>query len=142
MTSTATPYQIDAIRPYRSSVPAEPAELFPDSIKKALDRIEAVSSNVQDGEARPSKDNIEWAKKVLLRVLPRHYLVGAEIDAFQREIHVNWEHGNKSVTVFLPSPNQLKIYCENTTDQGTVHNLRPHANDPWEVSGVLRWLFE
>ena len=142
MTSTATAYQLDAIRPYRSSVPAEPAELFPESIKTALDRIEAISNNARQGEARPSADNIEWAKKVLLRILPRHYLLGAEIDAFQREIHVNWEHGNKRVTVFLPAPNQVKIYCEEVTDQRTDHHLQRTANDPWEVSGVLGWLFK
>src|SRR5450759_3449610 len=113
-----TAYQITAIRSYSSSVPAEPAELFPESIKVALDRLEAIANNARPGEVKPSADNIKWAKKVLLRVLPRHYLLGAEIDAFQREIHVNWEHGNKRVTVFLPSPNQLKIYCENVTDQG------------------------
>jgi hypothetical protein len=138
---SSTPYPIGTIRQYSSSVPKEPVELFPDSIKAALDRIEAISNNAQQGEARPSADNIEWAKRVLLRVLPRHYLLGAEIDAFQHEIHVNWEHGNKRVTVFLPSPNQLKIYCEEAADQRVDHHLRLTANDPWEVSGVLRWLF-
>jgi hypothetical protein len=139
---SSTPYPIGTIRQYTASVPREPAELFPDSIKAALDRIEALSNNARDGEARPSADNIEWAKRVLLRVLPRHYLLGAEIDAFQREIHVNWEHGTKRVTVFLPEANQLKIYYECITEQGIDHHLRPRANDPWEVSGVLRWLFE
>ncbi len=130
------------IRPYRSAVPAEPDELFPASIQSALDRLEAIANNKKPGEIKPPLENVEWAKKVLLRVLPRYYLLGAEIDAFQREIHVNWEHGNKRVTVFLPVPNQLKIYCEQLTPEGVQHHLRPDGNDPWEVSGVLRWLFQ
>jgi hypothetical protein len=138
---SSTPYPIGTVNQYSSSVPREPAELFPESIKVALDRLEVISRNARPDEVRPSPDNIEWAKKVLLRVLPRHYLLGAEIDAFQSEIHVNWEHENKRVTVFLPSPNQLKIYCEDVTNQAVEHHLRPQANDPWEVSGVLRWLF-
>jgi hypothetical protein len=137
MTSTA--YQIGAIHPYASS--AESAELFPDSIKAALDRLEAISQNASPNDVGPSLENVEWAKKVLLRVLPRHYLVGAEIDAFQREIHVNWENGEKRVTVFLPSPNELKVYCEHVKGQAIEHHLVARANDPWAVSGVLRWLF-
>jgi hypothetical protein len=133
---SSTVYGIRAIRPYASS--AESAELFPESIKAALDRIEKIAATDHVG---PSGETVEWAKKVLLRVLPRYYLKGAEIDVFQSEIHVNWEHGNKRVTVFLPAPNQIRIYCENDTDQGVQHGLRP-GNDPWEVSGVLRWLFQ
>jgi hypothetical protein len=139
MSSTHCP--VRAVLSYSSSVPEEPAELFPESIKRALDRIEEVSKNKRPGDVRPSVDNVVWAKKVLLRVLPRHYLLGAEIDAFQREIHVNWEHENKRVTVFLPSPNQITIYCEELDGLNVQHQLRPAANDPWEVSGVLKWLF-
>jgi hypothetical protein len=128
-------YVISTIRPYGSS--AESAELFPESIQSALDRIEKIAATDHAG---PSGETVEWAKKVLLRVLPRYYLKGAEIDAFQNEIHVNWEYGNKRVTVFLPAPNQIRIYYENDTDQGVEHHLRP-GNDPWEVTGVLKWLF-
>lgn len=142
MSLTATAYTIGAIRPYKSSGSAEPAELFPDSVKRAFERIEAISSNARQGDVSPSAESIAWAKKVLLRVLPRHYLLGAEIDAFQREIHVNWEHGTKSVTVFLPSPDTIKIYWEEITDHGVQHGLKPQTNNPWEVSGVLGWLFE
>jgi|SRR5579872_515883 len=129
-------YTLSSIRPYASS--ADSAELFPESIQAALDRIEKITANDHVG---PSAQTVEWAKKVLLRVLPRYYLKGAEIDAFQNEIHVNWEHGSKRVTVFLPAPDQLRIYCEHDTGHGIEHNLRP-GNDPWEVSGVLRWLFQ
>jgi hypothetical protein len=129
-------YAISSIRPYGSS--AESAELFPESIQSALDRIEKIAANDHFG---PSSETVEWAKKVLLRVLPRYYLKGAEIDAFQNEIHVNWEQGNKRVTVFLSAPNQVRIYCEHDTERGVEHDLRHPGNDPWEVSGVLRWLF-
>lgn len=135
-------YQIRETRPYGNSSSVEPTELFPTSIQSAFDRLEAIAKNGREGEIRPSPDNLAWAKKVLLRVLPRHYLVGAEIDAFQREIHVNWEHQDKRVTVFLPSPQQVKIYCEENTPDGVKTCLRPAANDPWEISGVLRWLFQ
>jgi hypothetical protein len=129
-------YEISAIRPYASS--AESAELFPESIQIALDRIEMIA---RTDHAGPSPETVAWAKTVLLRVLPRYFLKGAEIDAFQSEIHVNWEYGNKRVTVFLPGPDQVKIYCERDTDRGIEHHLRLAGNDPWEVSGALRWLF-
>jgi hypothetical protein len=137
MNITAT--QISAVLNTSSST--ESAELFPDSIKAALDRIAEISKNAPD-HFGPSVENVEWAKRVLLRILPRYYLVGAEIDAFQCEIHVNWEHGDKRVTVFLPAPNELKIYCEHIQGDHIGHQLRPRPNDPWEVSGVLRWMFE
>lgn len=118
------------------------AELFPGSIVKAFVRLEGISKAAHPGDVVPTASNVEWAKTVLLRVLPRYFLVGAEIDAFQREIHVNWEHGNKRVSVFLPNPHQLKIYCEEINGQQVEHHLVPNANDPWAVSGTLRWLFE
>ena len=132
-------YQIRAIPRYSSS--AGSVELFPDSIKAALDRIEVISNASQPNERKPSIENVEWAKRVLLRVLPRHYLVGAEIDAFQCEIHVNWEHGNKRVTLFLPSPNRLRVYCEQIKGEQVQHHMVPNADDPWALSGVLRWMF-
>ena len=137
MSSTA--YQVSAIHPYRSS--ADSAELFPESVTAAFDRLEAILRSGRPNEPKPSDDTVAWAKLVLLRVLPRNYLLGAEIDAFQSEIHVNWEHGRKRVTVFLPAQDQLKIYCEQETDQGVEHHLRLTGNDPWEVSGALGWLF-
>ena len=133
-------YRSNTIRPI-SAVPAEPVELFPDSIQVALDRLEKIVKGAKPGEVRPAPENIEWAKKVLLRVLPRFYLLGAEIDAFQREIHVNWEHKQKRVTVFLPSPNQVKIYCEEIKGNNVEHH-RQDGDDPWVISGVLRWMFQ
>jgi hypothetical protein len=96
-------YQAATLRPFASS--AESVELFPDSIKTALDRIEEISKKPNGNDIVPSAENVAWAKTVLLRVLPRHYLVGAEIDAFQCEIHVNWENGDKRVTDG-PAPRQ------------------------------------
>jgi hypothetical protein len=137
---SSTSYQVSTIQPYGSSAESR-AELFPDSIEAAFKRIEEVSKNAGPNQIAPSKDNVDWAKRVLLQVLPRHYLVGAEIDAFQREIHVNWERGNKRVTVFLPAPHQVKIYCEETNGQGVVEPHMQSGIDPWAVSGVLRWLY-
>jgi hypothetical protein len=134
-------YSANTIRHF-NAVPAAPVELFPDSIQAALDRLEKIAKGAKPGEVRPSPENVEWAKKVLLRVLPRYYLLGAEIDAFQREIHVNWEHGNKRVTVFLPEPNMVKIYCEEQGNGDNVEHHRRDGNDPWIISGVLRWMFQ
>jgi len=133
-------YRASTIRPI-AAVPAEPVELFPDSIQTALDRLEKIAKGAKPGEVRPSPENVEWAKKVLLRILPRYYLLGAEIDAFQREIHVNWEHGNKRVTVFLPAPNQVKVYYERSVGDNVEH-YRRDGDDPWIISGVLRWMFQ
>jgi hypothetical protein len=131
-------YQTELTRSYSIAVPAEPDELFPSILKRAYTRLESFRAT---GQRAPSPENIEWAKKVLLRVLPRHYLLAAEIDHFDREIHVNWEYENRRVTVFLPAPGQVKIYCEKVTDQEVEHNLRPQANNPWEIKGVLTWLY-
>jgi|SwirhisoilCB1_FD_contig_31_8352431_length_1155_multi_4_in_0_out_0_2 hypothetical protein len=132
-------YNSSMTRPYGIAVPAEPDELFPAGLKAAYRRLEHIANT--SGHDGPSPEMMAWAKKVLLRVLPRHYLLSAEIEHFDREIHVNWEHGDKRVTVFLPAPDQVKIYYERASDQGTEHHLSPHANNPWEISGVLRWLF-
>jgi hypothetical protein len=131
-------YQQVTTRAYSTPVPAEPDELFPSELKKAYRRLESFENA---GERGPSSHNIAWAKEVLLRVLPRHFLLGAEIDHFDREIHVNWEHANKRVTVFLPVPGQVKIYCEEVTNQGVEHHLSPDANNPWAIKGVLSWLY-
>jgi hypothetical protein len=134
-------YRENTIRNY-TAVPAAPVELFPDLLQAAFNRLEEISKGAKSGEVSPSRDNVEWAKKVLLRILPRHYLIGAEIDAFQREIHVNWERGNKRVVAFMPAPNQLKLYCERVKEDGEVeHHLSQAADEPWAISGVLKWLF-
>jgi hypothetical protein len=131
-------YEVSLTRPYNVVAPAEPDELFPQYIKKAYTRLEYIAKSAGN---KLSPEVVAWAKEVMLRVLPRHYLLTAEIDHFDGEIHVNWEYGKKRVTVFLPAPHQVKIYREETTDQGTQHRLSPQADNPWEIKGVLRWLF-
>jgi len=141
--SSAT-FPIAASLASKLAVPVQPAELFPASIQQVFAVLKAIADNnelYEVGEARPSAANVEWAMKVLLRVLPRHYLLGAEIDTFQGEIHVSWEHANKRVVAYLPAPNQLKLYYERVADGIVEHRLQT-SNNPWEISGVLRWLFE
>jgi hypothetical protein len=132
-------YRANTIRFSRQTVPIE---LFPDSIQAAFDRLEQIGKSANREEVSPSTENIEWAKKVLLRVLPSYYLLGAEIDAFQREIHVNWEHKNKRIVAFLPAPDQLKIYCEEVRESGDVdHRLHSDVNDLGQLSAFLGWMF-
>ena len=131
---------------YSLAVPASPSELFPASIENVFNRLEAIATRddlYERDEVRPSAENVEWAKRVLLRVLPRHYLNSAEIDTFHGEIHVTWENGDKRVVAFLPNRNELKIYCERLAEQGKIeHHLRSVGDNPWEISGVLKWLYE
>lgn len=136
-------YPIVATRGSRASA-STPAELFPASIQEMFERLQSIATCddlYEKNERRPSSENVAWATKVLLRVVPRHYLAGAEIDTFNGEIHVSWEHKDKRVVAFLPAPNQLKLYCERTTGERIEHHLQT-SNNPWEISGVLRWLFE
>jgi hypothetical protein len=130
--------------PYRSAVGVAPAELFPAQVEDVFNHLESLAKDDQlyeAGEAKPTPENIDWAKRVLLRIIPRYYLVGAEIDAFRGEIHVSWENGNKRVVAFLPAPDQLKLYYERTKENGEVeHDLRP-GNDPWMINAVLKWLY-
>ena len=136
-------YPIVASRGSRASVPY-PVELFPAAIQEMFETLQSIATcddRYEQNEQRPSRENVAWATKVLLRVLPRHYLSGAEIDTFHGEIHVSWEHKDKRVVAFLPAPNLLKLYCERTSGEQIEHHLQT-SNNPWEISGVLRWLFE
>jgi hypothetical protein len=118
------------------------AEPFPADTEDVFVTLEALAS---PGQAQigghPSSDNIEWAKNVLLHVLPRAFLRGAEIVPFETEVHVTWEKGDKKVVVFLPKPQQLKIYSEQR-ENGVVkqHKLVPTTN-PAHLRPVLEWLF-
>ena len=121
------------------------AEPFPTDTEDVFVTLEALVS--QDGDAAsetdssPSEDNVAWAKTVLLHVLPRAFLRGAEIVAFQGEIHVTWERNDKKVVVFLPRPGQLKIYHERLEHGNVVeHKLVPITN-PSQICPVLQWLF-
>lgn len=92
----------------------------------------------------PPVETVEWAKQVLLRVLPRKFLVGAEINAFQREIHVTWESDEKGkrVVVFFPEKDQIKIYHELVENDAVAEHKLVNATSPSEISDRLRWFFQ
>jgi hypothetical protein len=98
----------------------------------------------QQSRDTPASDTVEWAKQVLLRVLPRKFLVGAEINAFEREIHVTWESDErgKRVVVFFPGPNQLKIYFESLKGDVVLEHKLVNATSPSAISERLRWYFQ
>ncbi|MGA2218971.1 MAG: hypothetical protein ABSG51_12835 [Terracidiphilus sp.] len=121
-----------------------PVELFPSVVERVFDHLVSIASNdalYEPGEVRPTQETIEWALRVLLRVIPRYYLRTAEIDVFHGEIHVNWEKGNKRVVAYLASPNILKVYVERIKADGDVeHAMHPNVK-PQELSPLLRWLY-
>jgi len=132
---------------YSAAIPVKMAELFPASIEKVFEQLQSLSTDdarYEPGERKPSEANIEWATKVLLRVLPRHFLKGAEIDTFNGEIHVTWESRDKKVVVFLPAPGELKLYKERLQGDNVVeHHLADVTLEHMsELSHSLRWLFE
>jgi hypothetical protein len=92
----------------------------------------------------PSAETVKWAKEVLLRVLPRELLIGATVNAFEREIHVTWESDEKGkrVVVFFPEERQLKIYWELLENDTVVDHKLVNATEPSEVSARLRWFFQ
>lgn len=123
---------------------ASPMELFPSVVERVFDYLASIATNdalYEKDEARPSKETIEWAQRVLLRVIPRYYLRTAEIDVFHGEIHVNWEKGNKRLVAFLPSPNVLKAYLERIKENGEVEHVLHSDLQPQALSRFLTWLF-
>src|SRR5919108_4969065 len=76
---------------YRSSV-AQLAEPFVDEMLGVFRQLESLTHDGNTPPGGPPNDTIEWAKEVLLRILPRKFLISAEIDAFQSEIHATWEN--------------------------------------------------
>jgi hypothetical protein len=129
---------------YYSTAHVQPRHLFPVAIERvftALDALTTPESAYASGEKRPSQETIQWAKKVLLRVLPSYYLRTAQIDAFEGEIHVSWERGNRRIVVFLPSPGVLKIYAEwEDEEKETKHLIRPLPH-PHLINRFLEWLY-
>lgn len=127
-----------------SVVPNIPMEPFPSLVERVFNRLSSIATDdelYEKNEVRPNAETIEWAKRVLLRVLPRYYLRTAEIDVFQGEIHVTWERDNKRIVAFLPSPEVLKVYLECVMENGEVkHALHPHV-PPQSLNSLLRWLF-
>jgi hypothetical protein len=117
---------------------------FPFELQKVFTRLAAIGKDRSERK-RPSAETLDWAADVLLRVVPSAYLRGAEIDPFESEIHVTWENedSGKSVIVFFPRPDQIKMYWE-WTAEGT--QVREHqlltTEDVAEVSARLRWFFQ
>lgn len=131
-------------RPTYRSATSRLAEPFPtdtEDVFVALEQLASQPEGSSGGNLPPSGDNILWAKRVLLHVLPRAFLRGADIVPFQGEIHVTWEKDDKKVVVFLPKPDQLKIYYERLENGIAVdHKLIP-TSDPSQICPVLQWLF-
>jgi hypothetical protein len=125
---------------YYSATLIEPKSLFPSAVERVFNLLDALRSG-ESSRAHPSGGAIQWAKHVLLRVLPSYYLRTAEIDSFQGEIHVSWERGSKRVVVFLPSEGVLKLYLERTGDNGDVKHVLRSIGDAREINAALKWLF-
>jgi hypothetical protein len=89
----------------------------------------------------PSVNTVKWATEVLLRILPREFLIGAQVSAFQREVHVSWENDEKGkrVVVFFPEPGQLKIYYELVENDAVTEHKLVNATSPSAISERLRW---
>ncbi|SRR5216684_6842205 len=117
---------------------------FPFELQRVFHHLEIIDRNRRDANGRkyPSEQTVDWAREVLLRVVPSTYLRGAEIQSFESEIHVTWESeaSGKSVIVFFPDPQELKIYWEWMKDEGVrQHDLT--TGDVGDVSDRLRWFF-
>jgi len=130
---------------YYSTTPINPKiHLFPSAVERVFNLLDALTAPDHvyvQGEKQPSPDTIQWAKDVLLRVLPSYFLRTAEIDAFQGEIHVTWERDTKRVVVFVPSRNVLKLYLERIKEDGEVSHVLRSIDDPREINAALSWLF-
>jgi len=132
-------------RPTYSSSTERLLEPFVREVSQVFKRLELLIPNGSPPlRDTPNADTVEWAKRVLLRVLPRWLLIGAEINAFEREIHVTWESDErgKRVVVFFPGPQQLKIYYELLQNDAVVEHKLVNATDPSEIADRLRWFFQ
>lgn len=125
---------------YQSSTQALAEPFFADveEVFSTLDGLRGHDSLYEAGEVRPSEDNVKWAKQVLLRILPRHYLRGAEIEPYRGEIHASWEGTNKRVVAYFPQPSILKVYYEQIVNgEVACHDLKDVS--PVGLSGILAW---
>lgn len=122
------------------------AEPFVSEVEEVFTRLEMLlpKTDSPTPPSGPSTDTVNWAKEVLLRVLPRKFLLGAEINAFEREIHATWENDDKGkrVVVFFPESKELKIYHELVKDDAVLEHKLVNATSPCEVSERLRWFFQ
>jgi hypothetical protein len=126
-----------------STAAIEPKHLFPSAVERVfnlLDELTEPEHVYVHEEKRPERETIQWAKKVLLGVVPSYFLRTAEVDAFHGEIHVSWERDDKRVVVFVPAKGILKLYQEQTKDGEVRHVLRS-IDHPKEINSALQWLF-
>jgi hypothetical protein len=130
---------------FYSTAAIEPKHLFPSAVERVFNLLDALTGREYtyvQGERRPERETIQWAKNVVLGVVPSYYLRTAEIDAFEGEVHVSWERGKRRVVAFLPSPGVLKIYAEWETEEGeTKHLIRP-LEKPHSIKPFLEWLYQ
>lgn len=122
------------------------AEPFAPAMYAVFVQLELLSPNAQalrvcEPEDRPSVETVQWAKRVLLRVLPRKYLIGAQVSAFEHEIHASWENdrNGKRVVVFFPQPEELKMYYEWVKNNQVVEHNLAKAPTPADISARLQW---
>lgn len=127
-----------------SSSAAELLIPFPLALQKVFDRLEAIATEVAGSQKKPSEETFDWAREVLLRVVPTAYLKSAEINPFESEIHVTWENesNGKSLIVFFPGPDQIKIYYERLENREIAERDLVNATAPAEVSARLHWMFQ
>jgi hypothetical protein len=121
-------------------------EPFVSEMEGVFKRLEALlpKVNVLQPQTGPSADTVNWAKQVLLRVLPRKFLVGAEINAFESEIHATWDNDEKGkrVVVFFPESRELKIYHELVKNNAVTEHKLVNATSACDVADRLRWFFQ
>ncbi len=140
---TAVPKMVFATPTYKSST-TRLREPFVHEMYEVFRQLELLSPNGTEPPGGPPADTVEWARWVLLRVLPRKYLIGAGISAFEREIHATWENDEKGkrVVVFFPAPNQLKIYHELVQNGAVAEHKLVNTTSPVDISERLRWFFQ
>lgn len=119
---------------------------FPLELQRVFDRLSTIGAEKQGANIRkvPSEETLDWARYVLLRVMPSAYLIGANINPFETEIHVTWEDEDtgKSVIVFFPAPQQLKLYWESVQNDVVVEHKLVSTDNVADVSDRLRWFFQ
>lgn len=117
--------------------PAEIVRVF-----KELERIQN-ESNMPAARNKPSRETVEWAMEVLLRVVPSTFLIGSEINAFESEIHVSWENSaaGKSVVAFLKNRDELKIYHELVVNGAVTEHEVVTTGKVDDLSVRLSWFF-
>jgi len=124
-------------RPTYSSSTERLVEPFVREMSEVFKQLHLLNGQAQG----PSVNTVRWATEVLLRILPREFLIGAQVSAFQREVHVSWENDEKGkrVVVFFPEPGQLKIYYELVENDAVTEHKLVNTMNPSDISDRLRW---